>query len=163
MSIGLRGRMEAGFSRMNDLTVIQTSQVRGLFSQRASLSRLIRTRDYVRMSSKMWTTRRIGESWLVMTTDITPSVGQLSPLQLSYPKAWKFTFFAALFIHHCTFHAIAFSYFGCWTSFCSVPFSVGLLKAACGVMITGIWVIFDTNWIPNLSLDFVLQRATTQR
>ena len=28
VNIGLRGRMEAGFSRMNDLTVIQASQVR---------------------------------------------------------------------------------------------------------------------------------------
>jgi len=27
VGVGLRGRMEAGFSRMNDLTVIQTSQV----------------------------------------------------------------------------------------------------------------------------------------
>ena len=27
MGVGLRGRMEAGFSRMNDLTVIQASQV----------------------------------------------------------------------------------------------------------------------------------------
>ena len=79
--------MEAGFSRMNDLTVIQASQVRDPYLRQTFGLRFIHLRDYAHTFSKMWAMRHIEELLSVMTIDITPNVGQLSLLQLSYPKA----------------------------------------------------------------------------
>lgn len=61
--VGLRGRMEAGFSRMNDLTVIQASQV--LSTKKYSNSRVWQS-----MSFGMLSMQKPKESYWEETTDI---------------------------------------------------------------------------------------------
>ena len=47
---GLRGRMEAGWSRMNDLIVIQASQVRPMIFMLSELALTTVARDFVHTS-----------------------------------------------------------------------------------------------------------------
>jgi hypothetical protein len=116
---GLRGRMEAGWSRMNDLTVIQASQVRSAFKSAHNIINTLYLKGlcaYVLANVRDAETRGIvvghdhrynSERWAKLTAAVFASKN------------------VKVYLHRGYVHTPL------------VPFSLKTLKAACGVMITG--------------------------
>ena len=133
--LGLRGKMEAGWSRMNDLIVIQTSQVQFFLILRAS-SFIGIFRDCAIMHQKPLKMLPRGVQSSAMTIDITPNTGQSLPQLHLWRRVLQCISIENLFIHLCIHSHISgddiISFFSC-----RVPFSVTSLNAAVGVMITG--------------------------